>query len=191
MNAAGVKSEEVQNRSSTIATFSGHPAAENAIRDLQKHNFDVTKLSIIGRDYHTQENVLGFYKTGDRMKYWGKLGGFWGGLWGLLAGAAFLVIPGVGPVLIAGPLAAWVIGALEGAVVVGGLSALGAGLVSLGIPRDKALQYESSVAAGKFLLVSHGTDEDAKTAREILESTDAEEVATHILPPEQLTRTAA
>ena len=62
------------------------------------------------------------------MKYWGKMGAFWGGVWGLLVGAAFFVIPGVGPVLIAGPLVAWVVSALEGAAVVGGLSALGAGL---------------------------------------------------------------
>ena len=60
------------------------------------------------------------------MKYWGKQGAFWGGLWGLLCGAAFFAIPGIGPVLVAGPLVASIIGALEGAIVVGGLSARGA-----------------------------------------------------------------
>jgi hypothetical protein len=112
------------------------------------------------------------------------MGAFWGGLWGLLAGAAFLIIPGVGPVVIAGPVAAWVIGALEGAIFVGGVSALGAGLVSLGIPKDKVLKYESSIRAGKFLLISHGTDEAVIRARNILESTEAEGVDIHALPPE-------
>ena len=60
---------------------------------------------------------MGLYNTGDRMKHWGKLGAFWGGLWGMLFGAAFFVIPGLGPVLAAGPVVAWIVGALEGAVV--------------------------------------------------------------------------
>ena len=69
-------------------------------------------------------------------QYWGKQGAFWGGLWGMLFGALF-VVPGLGPIL-NGPLVAWVAGALEGAVVLGGLSALGAGLCSIGIPKDSA-----------------------------------------------------
>jgi hypothetical protein len=47
-------------------------------------------------------------------------------------------------------LAAWIAGALEGAVVLGGLSALGAGLCSIGIPKDSALQYEAALKADKF-----------------------------------------
>jgi hypothetical protein len=79
---------------------------------------------------------VGYYNTGDRMKYWGKLGAFWGGFWGLLFGSAFLAIPGIGPVLLAGPLVAWIVGALEGAVLVGGVSAIGAGLYGMGIPKE-------------------------------------------------------
>ena len=44
------------------------------------------KLSILGKDYHTEEHVVGYYKAGDRMKAWGKMGAFWGGMWGLLFG---------------------------------------------------------------------------------------------------------
>ena len=62
--------------------------------------------------------MVGYYNTGDRMKHWGKLGAFWGGIWGMLFGAAFFAIPGLGPILVAGPLVAWIVGALEGAVVV-------------------------------------------------------------------------
>ncbi len=66
--------------------------------------------------------VVGYYNAGDRMKYWGKWGAFWGGFWGLLFGAAFFWVPAIGPVLVGGPLAAWIIAGLENAVVVGGLS---------------------------------------------------------------------
>jgi hypothetical protein len=62
------------------------------------------KMSIVGEDYHTDEQVVGYYNAGDRMKYWGKLGAFWGGILGMLFGAAFFVIPGLGPILVAGPL---------------------------------------------------------------------------------------
>ena len=54
------------------------------------------------------------------MKYWGKWGAFWGGFWGLLFGAAFFWVPAIGPVLVGGPLAAWIVAGLEDAVVVGG-----------------------------------------------------------------------
>src|ERR1700689_485375 len=98
-------------------------------------------LSIAAKDTHTDEHVVGYYNAGDRMKRWGKVGAFWGGFWGLLFGAAFFWVPGVGPLLIGGPLVAWIVGALEGAALVGGLSAIGAGLYSLGIPKDSVLQY--------------------------------------------------
>src|SRR5271166_5886861 len=117
---------------SIVAVFATHTQAEDAIRELQKSGFDMKKLSIVGKDYHTDEHVVGYYNTGDRMMYWGKLGAFWGGLWGMLFGSAFFFVPGVGPLLVAGPLVAWIVGALEGAVVVGGLTAVGAGLYSIG-----------------------------------------------------------
>jgi hypothetical protein len=173
-----------EDQSSAVAIFSDHSGAENAIKSLKDSCFDITKLSVLGKDFQSEDNVVGIYGAGDRMKYWGKMGAFWGGMWGLLAGSAFLIVPGVGPVVIAGPVAAWIVSALEGAVFVGGVSALGAGLVSLGISKDKALKYESSIKAGKFLLILHGTETDAVKARNTLESTEAEEVDIHRMPPE-------
>jgi len=123
-----------------VAIYNSHPEAEDGVKALQKSGFDMKKLSIVGKDYHTEEHVVGYYNAGDRMKYWGKMGAFWGGLWGLLLGAGFFAIPGIGPVVVAGPLVGGVVGALEGAAVVGGLSALGAGLVSIGIPKDSVLK---------------------------------------------------
>jgi hypothetical protein len=137
------------------------------------------KLSIVGRDYHTDEHVVGYYNVGDRMKYWGKMGAFWGGLWGMLFGSAFFLIPGIGPLVIAGPLVTWIVGALEGAVVVGGLSALGAGLYSLGIPKDSILQYETALKTNKFLLIAHGSVDEITHAKEILNRTKPETLEHH------------
>lgn len=168
-----------QDPNSVVAVYNQHTTAENAIRELQNSGFDMKKLSLVGKDYETENNVVGFYNTGDRMRYWGKLGAFWGGLWGLLFGAAFLVIPGVGPIIAAGSVVTWIVGALEGAVVVGGLSALGAGLYSLGIPRDSVIRYETSLKTGKFLLIAHGSAEEVQRARNILQASGAEQVESH------------
>src|ERR1700735_2813603 len=111
--------------SSVIAVYSSHTDAEQAVAKLSAASFDIKKVSIIGKDYHTEENVVGYYTTGERMKYWGKLGAFWGGFWGMLFGSAFFWLPGIGTVLVAGPLVVWIVGALESAAVMGGLSALG------------------------------------------------------------------
>ena len=103
------------------------------------------------------------------MKYWGKVGAFWGGFWGLLFGSALFTIPGIGPVLVAGPLVSWIVAGLEGAVVVGGVSAVGAGLVSIGIPKDSVIKYEAALKTDKFLLIVHGSRDAVYGARFILD----------------------
>ncbi|QEL19870.1 general stress protein [Limnoglobus roseus] len=158
----------MKNSNSVVAVFDSHDQAEAAVRKLQKDGFDMKKLSIVGKDYHTEEHVVGYYNAGDRMMYWGKQGAFWGGFWGLLFGSAFFWVPAVGPLLMAGPLVASFIAALEGAAVVGGLSALGAALASVGIPENSIVQYETEVKNGKLLLVAHGTVDQVEKARGLL-----------------------
>jgi uncharacterized membrane protein len=166
-----------------VAVFDTHPEADEAVKELQRSGFDMKKLSVVGKDYHTEENVVGYYNAGDRMKHWGKFGAFWGGLWGLLFGAAFFWVPGIGPVLIGGPLVAWIVAALEGAVVVGGLSAIGAGLFSLGIPKDSIVIYESAVKAGKYVVVAHGTSQDVAKAKDIMSTLKPSKLTDHTLEP--------
>ena len=76
-------------------------------------------------------------------------------------------------------MVAWIVGALEGAAVVGGLSAVGAGLYSMGIPKDSVLQYETALKTDKFLLMVHGSAREVETARSILESTRPVTVTLH------------
>ena len=166
-------------KNSVVATFDTHDQAEEAIRELQTNGVDMKELSIVGKDCHTEENVVGYYNTGDRMAYWGKLGAFWGGFWGLLFGSAFFWVPGVGQLLVGGPLVMWIVGALEGAAMTGGISALGAGLYSIGIPKDSVVQYETEVKNDKLLLVVHGSSEDVARAKDILDRTDASSTTFH------------
>src|SRR5215203_1684026 len=112
-----IRGVEIMKDDAAIAVFHSHRVAEEAVKLLQSDGFDMNKLSIVGKDFHTEEHVVGFYNMGDRVKYWGTLGAFWGGLWGLLFGAAFFWVPGIGMVAFAGPIVAAVISALENALV--------------------------------------------------------------------------
>jgi uncharacterized membrane protein len=162
----------MSNVNSVVAIYDTHEQAEQAVKELQEAGVDMKSLSIAAKDMHTDEQVVGYYNAGDRMKHWGKVGAFWGGFWGLLFGSALFAIPGIGPILVAGPLVAWIVAGLEGAVVVGGVSALGAGLVSIGIPKDSVIKYETALKTDKYLLIVHGTREAIERARDIIEGTN-------------------
>ncbi len=169
----------MKNNHNCIAVFNSHTDAEQAIKDLQKSGFDMKKLSLVGKGYHSNEHPVGYYNTGDRVMFWGKWGAFWGGLWGMLFGSAFFWIPGIGPLAIAGPLVSTIVGGVEGAAAVGGLNALGAALYSIGIPKDSIIKYEESLKADKFLLLVHGTQEEVAHAQDVLNTMKDIEMEIH------------
>ena len=77
-----------------IAVYASHIEAEEAVKALEREGIDMKTLSIIAKDAHSDEHVVSYYNAGDRMKYWGKTGAYWGGFWGLLIGSAVFAIPG-------------------------------------------------------------------------------------------------
>lgn len=162
-----------------VAVFSSHTKAESAIRTLGQSAFPMKQLTIVGKGYHTDEKVIGFYNTGDRIKLWGKYGAFWGGLWGLFVGGMFFTIPVVGPVVVLGHLAAMLFGAAEGALFVGGVGALSGALISVGIPKDSVVRYEEAVKADQFLVMAHGTPDEIKQAQTILQTASPTELNIH------------
>ena len=124
-----------------VAVFDHHSGAEAAIHKLSEGGLDIKHFSIVGKGYHSEEKVTGFYSIGKSVQFWGANGAMWGGLWGLFFGGMMLTIPAVGPVIVVGHLAAMIFGALQGAVVIGGLSAFGAALYGLGIPKNSIIEY--------------------------------------------------
>ena len=167
---------------SVVAVYDTHEQAEMAIMALQHSGVDMKSLSIAGKNTHTDEHVVGYYNTGDRMKYWGSIGAFWGGLWGLLFGSAAFAIPGLGPVVVAGPLVGWIVSGLEGALTVGGVSAIGAAIVSIGIPKDSVIKYDTALKTDKYLLIVHGSRNAVYSARLILGRTDCGACGVHNQP---------
>jgi hypothetical protein len=164
-------------KQSSVYVFNTHVEAEDAIRLLSGTGFDVKKLSLVGKGYHSEEHPIGFYTVGDRIKAWGGMGAFWGGIWGLLLAPAVFFLPGLGFVALAGPLVSALVGALEGAVVVGGVSALGAALTDLGVEKDHVIKYESALKADKYVLMIHGDAEELEKARSVLTSSKEWETA--------------
>ena len=162
-----------------VAVYNSHEIAEKAIKKLTDANIPIKKISIIGRGYHTDEKFVGFYNAGDRIKFWGKNGAFWGGMWGLLAGGLLLTTPVIGPVVVVGSFAAIVLTGIEGAIIVGGVSVLAAALVSIGIPNDTILQYEQAIKADGFILLVQGTMQEIERARSILETSSAKQIDVH------------
>jgi uncharacterized membrane protein len=151
-----------------VAVYDTHSQAETAVRTLQRAGFEMRKISIVGRDYQSEEHVVGYFNTGDRVRFFGKLGAFWGGLAGMLFGSAFLFVPVVGHLIVLGPLVATLVGGVQGAVLAGGTGALVGALTAIGIPKDSVLRYETALKADKFLVVVHGDGDEIKRAHEVL-----------------------
>lgn len=84
---------------------------------------------------------------------------------------AFFAVFGFGPLLVTGPLVGWIVSALEGAAVVGGVSAVGTGLYSIGVPKDSALKYETALKENKFVIVAYGTAEEVARAKDMIRTT--------------------
>jgi hypothetical protein len=86
-----------------VRAYDPHSEAPATIKEIRKSGFDMSRLSIVGKDYHTEERVIGYHNVGVRVKAWRQLADFWGGLPGLLLGSAFYFILGIGPVIVFGP----------------------------------------------------------------------------------------
>lgn len=162
--------QAVAAQNATVAVLDSHRQVEESIQRLRQSGFDLSKLSVVAMDRHPGEQVVAHYGAGGQARYWGEFGPFWTRMWASLSGWAYLVIPGAGPILVAGPLAGWIVAALENEAVFGGLSALGAAFYGLGIPKGAVVRCEAAVRMDKLLLIAHGAVGEVGKAREILKN---------------------
>jgi hypothetical protein len=180
--------DEMLALNSIVAVYLTQTQAEAGVFDLQHAGFDLKKLSVLGREHEAHDQTVGYYNTGGRMKYLGARGAFWNSVWKLLSGAGYFVVPGIGRVLIAGPLTVWIVVAQRD-LAVESLSAVGAGLYEVNIPRASILRYESDVRMHKLLLIASGSAPDVLRARDVLRSSRPEEVNIHFV--EEIVQRAA
>jgi hypothetical protein len=174
-----MKNQTTNTNDAVVATYDNHGCVEKAIKKLTDAKIPVNKLSVIGKGYHRDDKIVGFYNAGDCVKFWGMLGTFWGGMWESLAGGLYMTVPAMGQVMVLGQFAATVMAAVEEAVTTGDSTALNASFLSIGIPKDSILQYEEALKADGFLLLVQGTNEDVERARALLKETKAKQVDKH------------
>ena len=84
-----------------VGVYHSHTDAEAAVKELQKSGFDMQKLSIVGKDYQTEEHVVGYYNAGDRMKFWGTRRPFGAGWGACCSGRPFFILKTTGAAYIA------------------------------------------------------------------------------------------
>ena len=150
------------------------------VKHLQKAGFNMMNLSVAAREYPgPPEHIIGYCTIGGQIKCWGKVGGLLGKCGDFWTAVAFFNLPGIGPVLIAGPLTAGVVACLETGGGAGGLGIFGAGLRRLGIPRESVLRYESELSSDILLLIAHGPAEELLRARDVLHPTGPLELNIH------------
>ena len=157
-----------------VAVFDSHLGVEEAVKALQKSGLDMRQLSIVAKDFHTEEQAVGLYTSGDQIKFWGVRGQFWGSLWGMLSGdTAFVFIPTFGPLVVMGPLVGWVARALEADALGSGIGTLCEALSSVGISRNGIANYETAVKLGKFVVLADGAPDTIASARTVLSASAA------------------
>ncbi len=164
---------------SVIGVYDTMSKTEEAIRTLSRSGFPITQISITAQNLESEKEVHGYITAGDVAKTGAGTGAWVGGLFGLLAGAAFIWVPGFGPLVVAGSLAAVLMGGAEGAAV----GAVGGGLlgslVGWGVSKKHIIKYEEHLKGGKYLVIAHGNAEEMTRAHNILQGTAATEVTRH------------
>ena len=150
--------------------------AEDAIKHLIDQKFPADRISIVTKNIETEKQIHGYITTGEVAKEGARTGAWMGGLFGLLIGAAFIFVPGFGPLIVAGPFAAALLGGLEGVVAgTAGGGLLGA-LFGWGVSKEHILKYEEVVKGGDYLVIANGDDAQVKLARSILDGLTPDEM---------------
>jgi hypothetical protein len=165
--------------SSMVFVYPHLDEAEDAVKKLGEGGFPIQNVSIIAKELGTEKKVHGFVTSCDVAKSSATTGAWVGGIFGALIGAAFLWVPGVGPLIVAGSLSAALLGGLEGAVAGAAFTGTLGWLASLGISKMHILKYEESVRAGKYLVIVHGSTDEVAKAERALKGTKMDEADRH------------
>ncbi|QGT99600.1 hypothetical protein SYNTR_1007 [Candidatus Syntrophocurvum alkaliphilum] len=154
-----------------IGYFEEHSSAEEAVKELRDGGFTENEISIIAREGEGGGGQEGGGYDDQNLTDGTLTGGAIGGIAGLALGAGALLIPGIGPILAAGPLGGVLAGAVTGGVA--------GGLIDYGIPEERSEHYESKVEEGKVLVVLETDENTAERAAETLKNYGAKDVEVH------------
>lgn len=157
-----------------VGVFTSHDQAEQAVAEMRKSGFDTNEISIVAKGQQKAKNngdAEGDTTLGMGISDGTTTGGVLGGLAGLAMGAGALAIPGLGPIIAAGPIAGMLSGAATGGVA--------GGLLDMGLPEERGQHYENEVKSGNILAAVKANDEKVQKAADIFRSYGAKDVETH------------
>ncbi len=154
-----------------IGVFESRNDAEKAVNELRRQGFTTEEINILSKKDRNQQSRGETETYDDDVSDGALTGGTLGGIGGLLLGAGALAIPGVGPVIAAGPIAAALSGAVAGGVA--------GGLIDWGIPSEVSQRYEQEVVRGKILAVIRADAAKVNAAAQILRQNGAKDVESH------------
>ncbi len=154
----------------TVYVCNSHRLAQDAIKTLKNAGCDLKHLSVVGKDCCSVDQSLNYCEDTAAQKKLAAWVAFWHRIWSQLAGDAFLTIPGVGPVLVAGPLAQPMVSAWTDLRFEDEINPLGEVLRGWRMSLKSIAQYEAALADGLILLIVHGDPGEVARAREALDS---------------------
>jgi hypothetical protein len=165
---------------SVVGVYETMAQAEAAVHTLDQAGFPVKHISIVTQNLASDQTTHGYITPGDDLSPRGATTGAWvGGLSSLLIGAAFLWVPGFGPLVVLGRLATLLFIGVEGALMGAATGSLLGALANWGIAEEHILDYEQQVQSGKHLVIAYGTAEDVERAHVILQGTNAGALRVH------------
>lgn len=159
-----------------LGLFKNERVAEEAVHDLRNAGFE-KEISILAKDKEQKSGQGGkgmgntSFEASDSLADGATTGGILGGLAGLAAGAGALAIPGIGPIVAAGPISGILAGAATGGVA--------GSLVDWGIPETRGKQIESEIKEGKVMVAISASQEKVDSAEKILRDHGAENIEVH------------
>jgi hypothetical protein len=159
-----------------IAVFENQELLVDSLAEAQRTGFDMRKISVVGKDNSEEETQGGLFSFMNRSQYWESRTNFWNRICARLLGSALIVIPGIGPVVVAGPFTETFIIAIESTLVASGKNAVGLALSHLGIDRQTSLEYEAAVQSGRFLLIIDRVGNEETKAWEFVTESGAQQI---------------
>jgi Heat induced stress protein YflT len=172
-----------------VGVFSTRNEAEHALHELNNSGFSMNQVSVIAKDADKQDDIAGVdvqdkvgNKADEGASAGALTGGVLGGATGLLVGLGALAIPGVGPIVLAGEVATALATTLAGGAIGAAAGSLIGALVGLGIPEERARNYNDRVSRGHYLVMVDGSDAEIARAEAILTGRGIEDFGIYDVP---------
>jgi hypothetical protein len=165
-----------------IGIYDSMSKAEEVVYKLDRGGFSIKQVSIVAQNLQSERRVNGYVTVNDVGRTGAITGAWLGGLLGLLAGVAFMWIPGFGPLIVAGHLATallTVVGGVDGAIAGAAWGGVLGILLGVWVFKKHIIKYEDYVKAGKYVVITHGGDEEVERAFTILRGTAAMKLHLH------------